>query len=174
MCMTPKRIVIHCSASGFGDWKVIDAWHKARGWGRTLAEAYKSVWILRYGFWPVKIHIGYHAVILNGCRQKNKYLPALDGKIEPGRPENMPGAHCPAVNSDSLGVCMIGNPGFDEYTDKQYAALVHWCAVKCKQYGIPVSMISQHSDWDKGKPLCASLHLEQLRGDVAEKMAEVA
>ncbi len=168
--MKPRYIVVHCSASSWGDWKAIDSWHKARGWCKELAATLKSVWIKRYGFWPVKIHIGYHAVILNGRRTANKYNKAIDGKIEPGRPENMTGAHCPKRNNDSLGVCLIGSPGFSEYTDNQYDSLVHWCATKCQQYGIPVSKITQHSDWDSGKPLCASLHLEQLRGDVAEKL----
>lgn len=40
--------------------------------------------------------IGYH------------YIIRLDGTIEPGRPENMIGAHCAGHNSRSIGICYIG------------------------------------------------------------------
>lgn len=40
--------------------------------------------------------IGYHYVIL------------LDGTIEVGRPEHLPGAHAVGHNADSIGVCYIG------------------------------------------------------------------
>ena len=42
-----KKIIIHCSDSEFGDAALIDKWHKERGW----------------------TGIGYHYVILNGCRK---------------------------------------------------------------------------------------------------------
>jgi N-acetylmuramoyl-L-alanine amidase len=151
--MKPKAIVIHESASRWGDAKTIDQWHKARSFSG----------------------IGYHAVILSGRRDSSlKYNPKLDGKIEPGRSENVTGAHCSAkgMNSKSLGVCLIGMPGFDGYpTKKQMGALVHYLAVKCKQYGISPQQIYQHSDFDKSKPLCANFQLHELvaiRNDVWE------
>lgn len=39
---------------------------------------------------------GYHYVIL------------LDGTIQCGRPESVPGAHCKDLNSESIGICYIG------------------------------------------------------------------
>lgn len=44
--------------------------------------------------------IGYH------------YYVRKDGSVYRGRPENMAGAHCPGVNSTSIGICAEGN--FDE------------------------------------------------------------
>ena len=52
--------------------------------------------------------IGYHKVI---CR---------DGKIENGRPEYWIGAHVKGINTESLGVCLIGR---DVFTPKQYNSL---------------------------------------------------
>jgi len=125
--------------------------------------------------------IGYHGVITNGViRYKNPYDIALDGLIEAGRPEDMMGAHCLAkgMNTCSIGVCLIGNPGWPlegvelapkevsqgnrKYlTRRQLDALVDWLAENCQQYdldplgtfkrpsdGKTVQVISQHSDHD--------------------------
>lgn len=148
-----KYLVVHCSASAWGKASIIDDWHKGRGWSG----------------------IGYHAVICNGFPTyrswaEGKRQPAFDGKIEPGRDEARNGAHCPAVNDCSVAVCLIGSPGWTEYTNAQWGALVHWCAVKCKKYNLKASAIRQHSDFDRGKPFCASIHIEQLRSDVALKL----
>lgn len=171
----PRRIIVHCSASNWGTWKDIDRWHKERGWGQDLEAEYKAQWILRYGFLPARIHIGYHAVICNGFPSYSNWANGegvckFDGKIEPGRPDQMPGAHCPGHNYDSLAVCLIGNPGFSDYTDAQWASLVHWCAVKCRQYQIAVRHIGQHSQHDRKKPFCASIHVDQLMSDVADSL----
>lgn len=172
-----KGLVCHVSASRWGDAQEINAWHLARGW----------------------LGIGYHGVVLNGCRTPRlTYSKTLDGKIEPGRPETDEGAHCSAggMNRVALGVCLIGNPGWpgkgtpadSRYlmrpyaTERQIAALIHWLAVNCKQYGLDpdgtflhrgrrVHVISQHSDHDPGKPLCASLNLLQIRREVVDRMA---
>jgi len=52
--------------------------------------------------------IGYHYVIYR------------NGAIMSGRPVRISGAHCRGHNSDSIGVCLIGN---DEFTDKQFTSL---------------------------------------------------
>lgn len=179
MAYRVRGIVVHVSASTWGEASVIDGWHKERGWSG----------------------IGYHGVILNGRRQyAAAYQEALDGHIQPGRPETAMGAHCLAkgMNTCSLGVCLIGNPGWaaegarpadSKYwvrkylTERQLNALVHWLAVNCRQYGLNplgtlkrpedgkiVPVITQHSDHDKGKPFCASLRLEPLRQRVATAM----
>lgn len=150
--MKPTAIVVHESASRYGDAALIRRWHKSQGWS----------------------DIGYHTVILNGRRDNPyTYKAKLDGKIEPGRAENKLGAHCAAdgMNAKALGVCLIGIPGRDGYPTKaQKSALVHYLAVKCKQYGIPVSAITQHSDHEPAKPLCASLDMHEIRQLVAEAM----
>ena len=52
--------------------------------------------------------IGYHYVILES------------GEVETGRPEYWSGAHCKGYNTQSIGVCLMGENG---YTPRQYAAL---------------------------------------------------
>jgi hypothetical protein len=185
--MKVRGLVIHNTASAFGDAAQVNEWHIARGFAR----------------------IGYHAVILNGLRYGGKratgYSEALDGKIEPGRDESQVGAHCLAegMNVVSLGVSCVGlpgkavpgatpapdpvrQPGKQAYlTERQYHALIHWLSVKCLKYGLdplgkfvhPATgvshfVISQHSDADPHKkPDCASLNLPIVRQAVATRMA---
>lgn len=49
--------------------------------------------------------IGYH------------YIIRRDGKIEKGRPDNIPGAHARGHNNDSIGICLVGGMGMDEKAD---------------------------------------------------------
>ena len=86
-----NKLIIHCSDSDFGDAKLIKEWHtnlppKGNGW----------------------TDIGYHYIILNGHRKRGIYIPEDDGKIEVGRPIEIPGAHCRGHNKVSVGVCIIG------------------------------------------------------------------
>lgn len=176
MALRVLGIVCHVSASRWGDARAVDSWHRQRGWSG----------------------IGYHIVLLNGCRTSSlAYSHTLDGKIEPGRPEDEVGAHCLAggMNTCSLGVCCIGNPGWAPegepanpeaierayLTLRQESALIHTLAANCRQYGLDpqgtfthrgrkVDVISQHSDHDPGKPVCASLKLDYFREKVAERM----
>jgi N-acetylmuramoyl-L-alanine amidase len=53
-------------------------------------------WHLQRGF----SDIGYHKII------------DLNGTVEPGRSEEIPGAHCKGHNANSIGICYIG--GLDE------------------------------------------------------------
>ena len=85
------KVIIHCSASDFGDAKTIDQWHKDRGWDG----------------------IGYHYVILNGFRKSNgNYIKKNDGLVERGRPISDIGAHAHGYNDTSIGICLIGNRHF--------------------------------------------------------------
>lgn len=179
--LNPRGIVVHCSASRWGDADEIRRWHLANGWS----------------------DIGYHGVILNGHRDYGvKYDRRLDGKIEPGREENEVGSHCKAggMNTVSLGVCLVGNPGWQleaattaeaklfskpdraYMTERQLEALIHYLATKCALYGFKpngkfevrgrsVHVLSQHSDHDPvNKPFCASLNMPEVRRRVAERM----
>jgi hypothetical protein len=116
------NIVVHCSDSAFGDAKTINEWHKANGW---MSPDGKS--------------IGYHYVILNGCRDlKEGYKQEYDGLIEPGRTldndlwveTNEVGAHALGFNRNSLGVCLIGGQGGRKtsFTVKQYLSALFLCS----------------------------------------------
>lgn len=177
-------IVVHCSASVFGDAREINSWHEERGWSE----------------------IGYHKVILNGWRKPElrggSYDVSLDGKIEQGREDWKVGAQCLAggMNEVSLGVCLIGYPGkkvagatsivagrgvVEAYvTERQWESLIDALARLCRRYKLdPLGsfehrdrrpfVLSQHSDHDRGKPFCASLNMDVVRVRVADRMREL-
>ena len=56
--------------------------------------------------------IGYH------------YYVRKDGSVYRGRPENMAGAHCPSVNSTSIGICAEGNFNEETMSDIQKQAII--------------------------------------------------
>lgn len=102
------KIIIHQSASEFGDKTDIDLWHKQRGFKR-----------IHNG---VLYHIGYHFVILNGSIDKGEFDSELDGFIETGRPMDCSGAHTIGENERSIGICCIGN-GLNPFTNAQLNSL---------------------------------------------------
>ena len=99
--------------------------------------------------------IGYH------------YIIKRDGTTEPGRPEGMAGAHCPATNGSSVGVCLIGGmseDGEDEnnYTEEQWSSL-HNLVVKLQaKYNIHTDAISGHYEKDSRKT-CPSFDMNKFR-----------
>lgn len=106
-----ETLVIHCSDSNFGDAKLIDSWHKQRGWKG----------------------IGYSLVIPNGyIINSNDYEKEKDGIIQNGRgidftntiePDEI-GAHTLGLNSTSAGICLIG---INEFSINQYKTLYYIC-----------------------------------------------
>jgi len=100
-----ENIILHCSDSSYGNAVMIDDWHRQRGWSK----------------------IGYHYVITNGHYFGNsKYNGLFDGSIEAGRNldfdtwvgKNEVGAHALGMNSNSIGICLIGKK---QFTDAQFA-----------------------------------------------------
>lgn len=130
-----RRIILHHSEfdfSGYGSirevFEAIDSWHRKK-WAT--------------GF-------GYHYLVGNG-----NGVPA--GRLVMGRPWKYKGAHCRGNNSDSLGICVIGNfmknPPKKEQIDKLVDFLTSFCAVHgldpegtYKKTGKPI--ISGHQDWN--------------------------
>jgi N-acetylmuramoyl-L-alanine amidase len=60
--------------------------------------------------------IGYH------------YYVRKDGSIYKGRPEEYAGAHCPGVNSSSIGICAEGNFEIEEMSDIQKNSIIELIA----------------------------------------------
>ena len=181
--MQPRGVVLHLTASTFGDAAQVDQWHKANGWSG----------------------IGYHRLIQNGKRRaSDAYDASRDGKVEKGRPDGKQGAHCRAgaMNACTYGVCCVGSPGtvpagakaaaaelvVRRYlTARQAAALADTVARLCIQHGWnprgsfvhpvtgkTVPVISHHSDHDPAnKPFCASLRLDAVRDLVAGRIAAI-
>ncbi|MCU0627841.1 MAG: peptidoglycan recognition protein family protein, partial [Gemmatimonadaceae bacterium] len=177
---TVRGIVLHLTASPFGDARQVDRWHRERGFSG----------------------IGYHHVILNGVRISGRqYNVADDGVHERGRAETVQGAHCAAggMNRVTLGVSCIGTPdrvptGAQRapatvttkpyMTARQFATLVELLATLCTKYsldprgtfahpvtGVATPVLSQHSQWDSGKPFCASVQIAAIREAVAAALA---
>jgi len=152
--MNIESIIVHHSASRFGCARIIDEWHRGRGWRM----------------------IGYHAVIGNGRPFTGKdYLGAYDGLIELGRPHDFDseiepherGAHAAALglNSRTLGVCVIGS-GMKDYTAPQLRALVDWLrlarSTMYHRHDMEPGIVG-HKEVDARKPECPGLHMERLR-----------
>jgi len=138
-------VIVHHSASPFGDADLIDTWHRERGWNG----------------------IGYHYVILNGrCNGSLKYRKDADGLIEIGRPEAVVGAHAGRVgaNGDSIGICLIGNGRFTRW---QFCRLI-WLLQKLnREHVIGTEGIVGHSEIDSLKPECPGFDMELLRAAVS-------
>ncbi len=146
-----KKIVLHCSASAYGNVLLIDQWHKARGFSG----------------------VGYHYIILNGYPTQDQTKRKLrwsflDGAIECGRPldkspyldEAEVGAHVYKFNQESVGVCLVGNAG--EFSIRQlYAARTVISALRW-EFDIPLDGIVGHAELDPQKN-CPGLNMEHFR-----------
>jgi hypothetical protein len=129
--MNVEFIVVHHSAGGSGNVDIFRKEHLALNWA----------------------DVGYHFVITNG-------RGGPDGEIQPGRDANYQGAHCPALNSKSLGVCLVGNfqPGaklrsgqsipLDKPTEKQLQSLIRILAAICRVEKLdPLTAIVGHREY---------------------------
>lgn len=142
------KVVVHCSASGFGNAALIAKWHLERGWSG----------------------IGYHYVILNGWLASGIYNSRFNGHVETGRPldddpvvsGNEMGAHVRSFNRGSVGVCLIGNSG--TFTQRQRISLIHCLHELEEQFGR--IEVFQHSDLDDKKPLCAGLVTAEIQNNL--------
>lgn len=133
-----NTIIIHCSASPFGDVLAINRWHRERGWSG----------------------IGYHFVITNGIfNKRDDYNPARDGLVQPGRKTIHKGAHCKGHNSDSIGICLIGN---EHFTSKQLLALQYFLRDLLKKQNLSVDDIRCHYEFDPHKT-CPNIDIGLIR-----------
>ncbi len=146
------NVIIHHSASDFGNAKVIDGWHKQKGWRE----------------------IGYHFVILNGrpwSGWKQPILPLI-GSMEMGRflnedhwvDGNEPGAHALGYNSNSIGICLIH---LTKFYDKQLESLFSLCDFLGEYFNIPISRFFGHYEKDKRKPDCPGFDMDLFRDALA-------
>jgi N-acetylmuramoyl-L-alanine amidase len=98
------------------------------------------------------LKIGYHYVI------------DLDGNVEKGRPDDMPGAHVEGYNSRSLGIVYVGGLADDGKTPKdtrtpaQIAALTK--LVRELHAKHPNAVIQGHRDFPKVAKACPSFDVK--------------
>lgn len=126
------NIIVHCSASKYGDVEVIRDWHvNCRKWR----------------------DIGYHFVLCNGFRNSgSKYRIQDDGIIEPGRELNKNGiieqweigAHALGYNDRSVGICFVGNDY--RFTARQITYGFIFLDILSRYFQIPIENILGHRE----------------------------
>lgn len=104
-----------------------------------------DLWHKQRGF----AQIGYHKVIES------------NGSIVAGRPEATQGAHAKGTNSDSLGVCVVGNFEKEHPSPAQITSLISVLTDWCKVYKLNSSNIYGHTNVLGGttKTSCPGKHL---------------
>lgn len=145
-----KRIIIHCSESNWGNADIIRDWHvNGNGWR----------------------DIGYHYIILNGNEESsNNYNEELDGLIQPGRSldndtfmdNDEKGAHAAGLNSDSIGICLVGK---ETFTKEQIKSLILTCSFWKRL--IPGIEINGHYEFND-KKTCPNFKIEELQEIIDE------
>jgi len=146
-----REIIVHCTASPWGDVEAIDHWHKQRGWRG----------------------IGYHYVILNVYPHYENYksgMPELlaDGEVQEGRPVHEVGAHCYGHNLHSIGVALVGDRVFSA---RQIESLKELLLFLMKQYNIPPERVIAHYEYNPAKscPNIDANYIRELVRNVAER-----
>ncbi|MBU4486937.1 MAG: N-acetylmuramoyl-L-alanine amidase [Candidatus Delongbacteria bacterium] len=139
-----NTIVIHCSATEFGNKSLFKRWHKKRGWE----------------------DVGYHFIITNAYPLKkywDKKTPDFkaDGHIENGRHVEVAGAHVRLHNDNSIGICLVGDRTF---TSKQFESLKKLIKKITSEYKI--KSIRGHYEFDTAKEqgkTCPNIDMDWLR-----------
>ena len=121
-----NTLVIHCSATEFGNRSLFKRWHKKLGWD----------------------DVGYHFIV-NNAYPKKKYWTdktpdfSSDGKVEKGRPVEVQGAHVRLHNENTIGICLVGDRTF---TAKQFESLSRLVRILAAAYKI--KNIRGHYEYD--------------------------
>lgn len=149
-----NRIYIHCTASEFGDVPQIDEWHRKRGF-----EAQHE---------GTTYHIGYHYLVLNShITAASLHKPVADitdGKVMPGRPLFLVGAHVKGDNTNSIGIAYVGFTP----TPAQYNALMFLCRKLMGRFIITIESVLGHHEYylNSGqliKKTCPNMDMECFR-----------
>lgn len=118
--------------------------------GRDFGAADIRRWHLERGWRD----IGYHYVI------------RLDGTVEKGRPDDMPGAHEPRINRNAIAICLIGGSppansaaykkglGENTYTPEQWDALKTLVSTLKQKH--PAAEVLGHRDVPSVRKACPS------------------
>lgn len=142
----PEYVVIHTTDSRGGTRDLIDSDHRHQ---RGFAC------------------IGYHWVVRNGRSAwgGGRYVADLDGYVEPGRPEELVGAHAPGMNGRSVGVALVACRDTPA-TPAQLAAAVRLVLEVMRRYGIPPERVIGHREVEGCPPEkrhCPLLDMDAFR-----------
>ena len=135
------KIILHCSASNFGDAKLINDWHLYKGWDG----------------------IGYNYVVTNGYTSYSDYthntMTNIDGGIEVGRDITLTPAHCYGHNRHSIGVCLIG---VKDFSDIQLSESIILVRKLMKEYNLKIEDIFGHCEFNDEKT-CPNFDMNKYR-----------
>lgn len=95
--------------------------------------------------------IGYH------------YVVRRNGEIERGREESVVGAHAYGANSDSIGVCWVGNDQIDEKQEKALFSLINYLMGK---YNVKIENVLGHREAVKTPKTCPNLNMDRVRAEL--------
>lgn len=125
-----RYIIIHHSATDYGNAMEFNKAHLNRGWSG----------------------VGYHFIIDNGTCGKD------DGQIEtsPRWIKQLNGAHCRAsrMNERGIGICVVGNFSTDEISPRQMDTLVYLVDKLRAYYNIPKYNIMGHGQVPGARTEC--------------------
>jgi N-acetylmuramoyl-L-alanine amidase len=102
---------------------------------------------------PVNVIRDYH-ITHNGWRAigYHRYIEE-DGTVMLGRRDDEVGSHAGGFNQHTLGVCVSGHGDFEDFNEKQMAALVRQCATWCRTYHLSADKVIGHRETaDHGGP----------------------
>lgn len=146
--MKVKNLVVHCSATNWGEVLEFDRWHRLkRGWSA----------------------IGYHYVILNGRPFRDvNYIEFLDGQVQPGRDldddpifsRDEVGAHVAGRNYESIGICLVGR---DEFTHRQLVGAHFVLAALKDRYGLAWDDVMGHYEDENTHKTCPNIPMSAMR-----------
>ena len=93
-----------------------------------------------------------------------QYYVRKDGSVYRGRPESMAGAHCPGVNSTSIGICAEGNFNEETMSDVQKQAIIELVKDIKSRYNI--KWIKGHREILATSCPGANFPLEEIKNEV--------
>lgn len=142
--MKHTGVVVHCSASDFGDVKWINDIHvNERKWDE----------------------IGYHFVITNNRPNSKSTVKGLNGQVSNGRALGKYGAHAKGYN-DKIGICLIGDKNFSL---DQINALVKLICDLQDEYGFTTDDIIGHYECKGTTKECPNINMDIIRWLVSQK-----
>jgi len=149
-----KEIVIHHSDSNFGNYRMIDEWHKNKG----------------------NKGIGYHFMILNGYLNHKDFTDRnLDykaiGKVEKGKNIDEIVKHAKGYDSNSIGICLVHKDL--PYKDKQLEAYRELTIALAKIYNIALKNIRGHYEVCKSNSLCPGMDMNEERKILKEMINNI-
>lgn len=87
-------------------------------------------------------------------------LQDKEGAWHEGRGIDKQGAHAFGYNSNSVGICLIGNFEEDALSSDRWESLVQMCSFLCLQYGLEYTDIVGHRELPGASTLCPGKHID--------------